>query len=104
MVEFQPDGGTGSPSIGYTDDRGRYDLRFSKERWGAIPGRHTVHIRFDNDPRGKEPPPVVIPARYNDRSEIKQDVVAGRQVVNLELSSGRVASSSDQPRKSGNLR
>lgn len=98
MVEFQPEGGSGSPSIGFTDDKGRYRLRFSKERWGALPGRHTVRINYDYDPRGDQPPPpVILPPRYHVHSELKRDVVTGRHVMDFHLDSAQVAGSEHHP-------
>ncbi|MCC7422455.1 MAG: hypothetical protein IT428_19420 [Planctomycetaceae bacterium] len=74
MVEFQPQD-KGSPSIGYTDENGRYELRFSRDRYGALVGRHTVRIDFDYDNGSGDPkPPFKIPAQYNRQSELNVEV------------------------------
>ena len=88
FVEFQPEGG--SPSIGETDESGFYRLRFSRERWGAEVCEHQVRIMADEDGggrRGKDR----LPAKYNAKTELKRDVVDGRNIIDFELETGRVA-------------
>src|SRR5688572_704144 len=46
-VLFQPDEGTGSPSYGYTDENGRYELGYKRGVKGAMVGSHTVSIEMD---------------------------------------------------------
>lgn len=88
FVEFQPDGG--SPSIGETDENGYYRLRFSRERWGAEVCEHRVRIMADEDGGGRNGKDR-LPARYNAKSELKRDVVEGRNIIDFELETGRVA-------------
>lgn len=74
MVEFQPQD-KGSPSIGYTDENGNYELRFSRDRYGALVGRHTVRIDYDYDKGSGDPKPAFkIPPQYNRQSELNVEV------------------------------
>lgn len=75
IVEFQPAGpqGNGRPSIGETGPDGKYKLRFSKERWGAVVGKHKVLITtFSSDGEGNFQERV--PAVYNTGSTLQRDV------------------------------
>ncbi len=85
MVEFQPTD-KGRPSVGYTDEEGTFKLRYSRERWGALPGTHIVRVDFDHDAGSGTPrPSFKIPRRYNVESELTQEVVKGNNVVELAL-------------------
>ncbi len=85
MVEFQP-ADKGRPSIGYTDEEGTFKLRYSRERWGALPGTHVIRVDFDHDAGSGGPrPSFKIPRRYNVESELTQEVVRGNNVVELAL-------------------
>jgi len=88
MLEFQPQGGKGSPSVGYTDKNGEYRLRFSRDRWGAVPGTHVVRIDHDWEPGNDQPKPAFkIPAQYNKQSDIRRDLQPGNNSLSFELSS-----------------
>ena len=84
FIEFQPEGG--SPSVGETDGSGHYELRFSRERWGAEIAEHTVRIMADEEGGGRAGKDR-IPAKYNDRTELKREVVAGGNTIDFELES-----------------
>lgn len=88
MLEYQPQGGKGSPSVGYTDKNGKYRLRFSRERWGAVPGTHVIRIDHDWEPGNDQPKPAFkIPPRFNKQSDIRRDLQAGLNTVSFELES-----------------
>jgi len=91
FIEFQPDGG--SPSIGETDESGHYVLRFSRERWGAEVTEHTVRIMADEDGGGRNGKDR-LPTKYNAKSELKRDVLGGRNVFDFELETGGALSKS----------
>src|SRR4051794_24628619 len=75
MIEFQPQEPGGSPSFGFADDNGRYRLKFSGTRSGALIGTHTIRVMFDDDPSPDSPPPEIkIPAKYNKKSELTAEV------------------------------
>lgn len=90
FVEFQPEGG--SPSIGETDEQGFYRLRFSRERWGAEVCDHKVRIMADEDGGGRNGRDR-LPPKYNAKTELQREVKAGRNVIDFELETGRVAQS-----------
>jgi len=77
QVEFKPM--KGNPSYGTTDERGRYELKYTKDKTGAVVGAHVVRITTQTtvvDPEtGTESQiPQRVPAKYNDRSELIRDV------------------------------
>jgi len=101
-VLFQPE--TGRPSVGITDSDGKYSLKYI-EAEGAKVGKHTVSIttrRGGGDvgddpgagvgdgteeaeaPAGK-PVPELVPDKYNIRSELKVEVVAGSNTHDFKL-------------------
>lgn len=74
-VEFQLDGpkGKGRPSIGETGPDGKYRLRFSRDHWGAVVGKHKVLITtFSPDGNGKFRERV--PAVYNTSTSLVREV------------------------------
>src|SRR5438552_1943600 len=46
MVEFLPEEVGKRASHGVTDDDGNFRLAFSSTQFGAIPGHHTVSVRY----------------------------------------------------------
>lgn len=92
LVEFQPEA-DGSPSLGTTDEDGRFQLRFTRDRWGAVLGRHTVKINHDVD-RQEGSGKAVIPARYHVQSQLKRDVEPGTNVYEFDLLTDQVATRS----------
>ena len=88
-LEFEPK--DGSPSYGTTDADGSYELFFSRDRKGAMPGKHTVRIRTKGvvvDAEGNEQKVrEQLPPKYHDDSELVRDVVSGENVINFELES-----------------
>ena len=89
LVEFQPEG-TGSPSVGTTDEDGRFQLRFSRERWGAVLGRHTIKINHDTD-RQEGSAGAAIPVRYHVQSLLKREVEPGKNLYEFDLLTDQVA-------------
>ncbi|MBW3596598.1 MAG: carboxypeptidase-like regulatory domain-containing protein [Planctomycetes bacterium] len=91
-VIFQPEAG-GSPSRGKTDASGYYQLSFSRDEMGAVPGTHTVRIStggvVGSEEEGEEGEPVVVPekvpAKYNDQSELTASVEKGSNTIDFDL-------------------
>ena len=85
IVQFQPTAEGGSPSAGKTDAKGRYDLMHTFDQAGAMPGEHVVSIRtaaaYYDEEGGEER----VPAKYNDRSELKRTVEPGNNTFDFEL-------------------
>jgi hypothetical protein len=87
LVEFTPRAG-GRPSYGRTDDEGRYTLRYTDDRKGALPGEHTVRITTylrSNPDDGVIGRPELVPARYNTKSELTRTVEPKKNVLDFEL-------------------
>lgn len=82
-VVFQPKGGVGTTSIGFTNDQGRYELRFSRREKGAIVGGHEVAINVW--PTEENPKPIKVPSRYNTATELSAEVSPGSNTCNFEL-------------------
>ncbi len=89
IVEFQPMSADGSSSSGRTDADGRYELMYTFDTPGVMPGQHVVTIRttgtfFDDDGNEIEREERV-PAKYNTSTDLKRTVEPGSNTINLEL-------------------
>lgn len=86
---FIPENGRNSTAT--TDASGRYELWYTRDRKGAVPGEHTVQVRtktvFTDDEGHDREVPQKVPSRYNDASELKVRVEAGKSEYPLELRS-----------------
>ena len=81
-VAFAPQGTSlesGRPSIGITDTEGRYVAKTLDGLDGAAIGEHLISITAEQlDPDTHEViQPETIPARYNDRSELRLTIPSG---------------------------
>jgi len=89
VVEFQPTATKGSPSAGKTDANGRYELMYTFNESGAVPGKHVVSIRTEEtcfDAKGNElEREERVPAKYNTQTELKRTVEPGRNTIDFEL-------------------
>lgn len=85
-VRFQDPGG--SATIAKTDSSGFYQLRYSLNQSGAPIGTHKVTI-FTPPPAsegtGERIVKEIIPAKYNKKSTLTKDVVAGSQTIDFDL-------------------
>lgn len=73
LVTFVPDrekGTSGPMAVGTTDGQGRYTLKTSGTRQGAIIGDHRVTISLSSDPYSDMPPGAsgALPAKFSDAS------------------------------------
>lgn len=85
MVSFTPEP-SGRPSSGLTDENGVYKLIYSRDQKGALIGQHIVRVstavaQGDEGKMSKEK----LPAKYNIASEIKKEVKAGKNVIDIEV-------------------
>jgi hypothetical protein len=86
FVTFTPKG-PGRPSQTKTDAQGRFTLKFSGTREGALIGQHSVTVStadITDDGRNIEE---IIPAAYNRKGSVDVTVERGDNVINLELES-----------------
>lgn len=85
-VVFRPE--QGRLSSGKTDAEGRYTLRYTDEKAGALPGEHTVQIATAaDDEESSAPPREKLPARYNLTSELRATVSTASQQHDFALDS-----------------
>ena len=90
-VIFEPQ--AARPSVGYTDAKGNFVLEHSPGRLGALVGQHRVRITMDNSEPGlneegsNEGARFGLPAIYNTKSELEQEVKAGANVFTFDLNS-----------------
>ena len=85
VVTFSPQP-EGRPSSGRTDDNGKYELIYSRSEKGAVIGEHIVRITTaDEGGDYGKPIPETLPAKYNVRSELKEQVAAGKNVIDFQL-------------------
>lgn len=82
-VRFNAADDAGGTSLGYTKADGTYELFYSGGGKGAVVGAHTVTVvAAETDGGGA---PIQIPARYNEQSELKFDVKAGKNTYDIEI-------------------
>ena len=87
FVEFTPQVAGGAPAYGRTDAQGRYDLMFSLNKRGAVPGENVVRISTaDVGDMGAANTPERVPLRYNRNSELLVEVKPNqRNVFDFDL-------------------
>ncbi|MCC9609263.1 carboxypeptidase regulatory-like domain-containing protein [Blastopirellula sp. JC732] len=89
FVSFYPAAG-GRSSHGMTDQSGKYLLRFTGMKDGALVGAHTVKIETgvqlsesETGPKPKKVPQ--LPARYNAESELTAEVERGNNTFDFDV-------------------
>ena len=89
-VSFTPVEG-GRPSAGTTDEDGYYELMYSLNNPGALPGEHRVGITtattVTNEAGDDVEVPEKIPAQYNTETELTKKVEPTSQTIDFELTS-----------------
>ena len=92
-LQFTPEQETGSPSYGATNADGEYELLFSTNRSGAMPGKHRVEITAvepEVDQEGKlidSASIVKIPTKYSVPGTLSADVHSGSNTIDFALES-----------------
>jgi len=78
-VVFRPK--SGRPSAGTTDAEGRYEVLYTVDEPGALPGPHTISISTfvepnsdSDDPVQQKGQPEGVPAVYNRKSTLTHDI------------------------------
>jgi hypothetical protein len=88
-VTFQPTAKGTAPSAGTTDADGRYELMYTFDTKGAVPGEHIVTITTGGtsfDDQGIEVEQEEhVPARYNTDTELRKTVKPGSQTIDFDL-------------------
>jgi len=79
VITFIPEG-PGRSGSGRTNEAGEYVAEYSSGSAGALIGPCIVEIRTENAFRSEE-----IPARYNNKTELKETIKAGKNELNFVL-------------------
>jgi hypothetical protein len=94
IVRFQPRVPQGSTSIGVTDDRGRFVLKFNATTIGVMPGDSVVSlaVRESYDSRGVPFIPenlraIRIPDSFGPSSALVKTVKPGKNVIDIDIGS-----------------
>tara|TARA_R110002111_G_scaffold100976_6_gene156519 strand:+ start:79994 stop:80527 length:534 start_codon:yes stop_codon:yes gene_type:complete len=89
-IVFEPqqisEKGRARASSASTAADGSYTLEYNADASGATPGKHTVVVlKMSDDPAkaGEQ----LIPAKYNDKTELTADITTGENTVNFDLKS-----------------
>lgn len=86
QVQFVPE--QGRPSVGMTDDAGKYELQYTDNENGAMVGKHTVRIstyQAADEDTGTAAVPESVPAIYNVNSQLTKEVKAGKNEIDFDL-------------------
>ena len=96
-VTFQPK--EGAPSFARTDDEGKYELKYSRDRYGALPGSHEVSITTAAEDDDGNVADELLPAKYNIDTELTANVTDEGNPIDFQLESdGKVVQiSEDDP-------
>ena len=91
-IRFVPQKEGASPSYGSTDAEGRYELFFTMDKAGAVPGTHSVEIEppeqaVDEDGKPVGSAPLPIPRRYRTAGTLTAEVKAGANSFDFPLES-----------------
>jgi hypothetical protein len=81
VVSFTPDG-RGRNSTAFTGGDGAYSLNYIRDVQGAVIAWHTVRITT-GDRRSHKPE--LVPERYNAKSQLRQQVTAGKNTIDFAL-------------------
>jgi len=95
VIGLTPEGQSGSPSYGTTNEQGQYTLKYSQDRQGATVGRNLVRIttaRMEEDEQGEDKEvPEKLPPKYHVEAESNPDmqveVKPGENTFDFELKS-----------------
>ena len=88
-VTFQPTAKGTAPSAGTTDADGRYELMYTFDTKGAVPGEHVVTITtggtFFDDQGIEVERPERVPAKYNTQTVLRETVKPGSNKIDFDL-------------------
>ena len=90
MISFSPVEG-GRTSTAVTDSEGKYELNYTTDAKGARIGEH--HVRVSTFQQGGDEPdspqgvPEKVPAKYQKAGSLQEEVGAGENTIDLELTS-----------------
>ena len=83
IVRFEPiEAEEGRSSFATTDAQGHYELQYTKDKMGAVPGKHAVRFSKLDDSEAE-----TLPASLNTGSKHTADVASGGEPINFDLTS-----------------
>lgn len=95
IVVMKPD--NGRMAMATTDKKGYYDIEYTQGEKGTKIGPTTVSFEWPLSPVGPTKP---IPAKYTaSKSEVKLDVVKGRQTFDVDLETDAASAAAEQKKK-----
>ena len=85
-ITFVPEDGS-RISQAMTNSEGKYELRFSASKTGAMIGTHKVTIRTGPSEKSDDPNAAkeIIPKKYHSESQLKETLKAGKNTVDFNL-------------------
>lgn len=97
-ITFSPESTEGSTSHGMTDAQGKYSLMFTRDKSGAMIGKHNVLIEIGDAGGGSSescdpcPPPDAgprpkLPQKYRQPGALTAEVVSGKNEIDFPLTS-----------------
>ena len=93
-LQFLPKSGEGRPSWGMTDEEGNYELTYSRDAVGALPGEHIVKIstsqEAEEDPdtgETSESSPETVPDVYRTSDKLIVTVSGDGKPIDFQLNS-----------------
>ncbi len=79
-VEFTPQG-EGTSSVGFTNQEGKYELQYTLQKKGALPGKHKVRVQLLTMNENSQ-----AQVRYaSQQAAIECEVAIGSNEINIEL-------------------
>ena len=96
QLTFIPTAANGSAAYGHTDENGYYRLKFSRDTYGAQPGKNNVRIAFpskseaaDLRAAGLAVPPegAKLPKKYEKSGELTADIPPAGGTFDFDLKS-----------------
>ncbi len=83
IVRFEPiNVEEGRSSFGTTDAQGHYELQYTRDKMGAVPGQHAVRFsKLDSSEQETLPP------EFNSSSKHTAEVAPGGDPINFDLTS-----------------
>jgi hypothetical protein len=91
QVYFAPEDG-GRRSHGLTNEKGEFNLKFSRTEVGVTPGKHNVYLQYDavqeedpSKPKASKELKQVLAAYDQGKSELHYEVTKDGQNIEIEL-------------------
>ncbi|MDR1269194.1 MAG: Ig-like domain-containing protein [Planctomycetaceae bacterium] len=85
-VTFHPEAANVLTSLGGTDNNGQYELFYSDNKTGAVPGKYTATVSTGQEWNNI---PETVPDKYLNKttSGLDYNIKSGKQIINIELNS-----------------